>query len=74
MLHNISSQSVPEDIFKKLVYPEGGFLVLILSLLSIIVSVFGNVILGYAHKHFPLILKEKVCKCLNLKQNIVELY
>ena len=69
MLLNISSQPVPEDLFEKLVYPEGGVLVLILSLLSIIVSVFGNIILGYAHKHFPdcnLNSKEKVGKCLNL--------
>ena len=52
MLNNISSQPISEDIFKKLVYPEGGVLVLVLAFLTLVVLLMGNVILGCVHKPF----------------------
>ena len=52
MLYNISSQPISEDIFEKLLYPEGGVLVLVLAFLTLVTLLIGNIILGCVHEHF----------------------
>ena len=50
MSDNFAPQPIPGDAFRNLSFPEGGVLVLILTLLTIVVSVVATVILGYDHK------------------------
>ena len=52
MSDDFAPQPISGDAFRNLSYPEGGVLVLIFTLFTIVASVVGNVILGYDHKPF----------------------
>ena len=49
---NKDSKIISEDIFEKLLYPEGGVLVLVLAFLTSVILLIGNIILGCVHEQF----------------------